>query len=122
MVVMDRNGKDWAPWEDEIVVNKALTNSDIAYLVGRMEEAVSDRRRRLSGFIPRPGRKPQAIAAPTKKQMNVLKEWERICPVCGKVFELRSSEWVFKARGGPRGNNRRYLCSWGCMQKWRENQ
>ena len=98
MVAMDRNGKDWAPWEDEIVVNKALTNSDIAYLVGRTEEAVSDRRRRLSGFIPRPGRNPQAIAAPTKKQIEALKAWERVCPVCGKVFELRSSEWVFKAR------------------------
>ena len=62
------------------------------------------------------GRSVQAVkskATRLKQERAPLKAWERVCPICGKVYHMTSEEWVYKAYVN---GHMKKVCSWHCMR------
>lgn len=58
------------------------------------------------------GRSLHAVKA-KKVEKTPLKAWERVCPICGKVFHMTSEDWVYKAYVN---GHMKKVCSWHCMR------
>lgn len=83
----------------------------------RREEAQAERKRKAEerrvAIMRRTGCKKNEYAA-----MRALTGNTKQCPICGKNFELLSSQWVYKTtkKSGTKQKTR-YYCSWTCYRK-----
>ena len=85
--------KHWT--KEELEMLDKLSAEAVAQITGRSVQAVKSKATRL------------------KQERAPLKAWERVCPICGKVFHMTSEEWVYKAYVN---GHLKKVCSWHCMR------
>ena len=81
--------------KEELEMLDKLSAEAVAQITGRSVQAVKSKATRL------------------KQERAPLKAWERVCPICGKVYHMTSEEWVYKAYVN---GHMKKVCSWHCMR------
>ena len=85
--------KHWT--KEELEMLDKLSAEAVAQITGRSVKAVKAKAKQL------------------KQERAPLKAWERVCPICGKVYHMTSEEWVYKAYVN---GHLKKVCSWHCMR------